>query len=302
MPGLCSGRVVIVTGAGGGIGRHHALELARQGAIVVVNDRGVARDGTGASTSPADSVVAEILAAGGTAVADHSDVADVAAAEALVETTVRDFGELHAVVNNAGILRDRTLVNMSEEEWDAVIRVHLKGTFAPARAAARYWRDRAKSGSPIAARLINTTSTSGLLGNVGQSNYGAAKAGIAAFTVITAMELARYGVTVNAVSPGARTRMTDGLIDESTDGYDPYDPAAIAPVIAWLVSVASSGVTGAVFGVHGGALSVMRGWEHGPSVDLGRLFRSDEVDELARNLLANSTPNPRLTDAIAMVS
>ena len=301
MSGLCADRVVIVTGAGGGIGRFHALELARQGAKVVVNDRGVARDGTGNSDSPADLVVQEIREAGGVVVADHSDVSDLAAAASMVRTAVEEFGELHAVVNNAGILRDRTLVNMSEDDWDAVIRVHLKGTFAPAQAAARYWRDRAKAGARVDARLINTTSTSGLFGNVGQANYGAAKAGIASFTVIAAMEMARYGVCVNAVSPGARTRMTDGLMADPGDDFDPYDPQAISPLVAWLVSTGSKGVTGQVFGSHGGFLSVMSGWEHGPSRDVQRLYQAGEIDTVVRELLAAATPNPRLAAAAAEV-
>ena len=294
MSRLCEGRVAIVTGAGNGIGRFHALELARQGAKVVVNDRGVARDGTGHDATPADAVVKEIVEAGGEAVADHGDVSDMAQAEAMVNKAIDTFGRLDVLVNNAGILRDRTIVNMTEEEWDAVLRVHLKGTFAPSRAAARHWRALAKAGNKPTARIINTSSSSGLLGNIGQSNYGAAKAGIAGFTVIAAMELAPYGVTVNAVSPGARTRMTEGLIDEEPGDFDPYDPAAIAPVVAWLASERSAGVTGQVFDVRGGHIGVYEGWRVGPVAEQPRLWRADEVDGAVRKLLAEAHRNPRL--------
>ena len=211
MARLCEGKIAIVTGAGRGIGREHALSLARHGAKVVVNDLGGARDGTGDDVSPAQQVVDEIVAGGGAAVVNADNVADWDGAQRMVETAIETFGGLDAVVNNAGILRDRMLANMTEDEWDAVINVHLKGTFAPARHAAAYWRERSKAGDEVAGRIINTTSVSGIYGNVGQSNYGAAKAGIASFTQITAMELARYGVTVNAVAPVALTRMTEDL-------------------------------------------------------------------------------------------
>ncbi|MGI5242201.1 SDR family oxidoreductase [Dactylosporangium sp. CA-139066] len=294
MSGILEGRVAVITGAGNGIGRFHALEYGRQGARVVVNDRGGARDGSGTSSTPADEVVAEIIALGGEAVADHADVSDMAGAEAMIRKAVDTFGTLDVLVNNAGIIRDRTITNMSEDEWDDVIRVHLKGTFAPTRAAARYWKDRAKAGEPVAARIINTSSSSGLLGNVGQSNYGAAKAGIAGFTVIAAMELYRYGVTVNAVAPGARTRMTEGLIDAPEGDFDPYDPAAISPLVAWLGSLKSADVTGQVFGSHGGFLSVYEGWRHGPSLDVGRLYRAEELNDVVRDLLGRSAHNERL--------
>src|SRR5262245_10975021 len=211
MAGICEGRVAIVTGAGRGIGREHALELARQGAKVVVNDLGGRADGTGADASPAHEVVDEIAAMGGEAIANGDDVSDFNAAQSLVQSAIDRFGTLDVVVNNAGILRDRMLFNMDEAEWDAVIRVHLKGTFGPSRFAAEYWRGKQKAGEPVDARIINTSSTSGLFANPGQSNYGAAKSGIATFSIIAAKELGRYGVTVNAIAPGARTRMTQDL-------------------------------------------------------------------------------------------
>src|SRR5881409_901672 len=216
MSQLCDGRVVIVTGAGRGIGREEALEFAREGARVVVNDVGVARDGTGEDATPAQEVVDEIKALGAEAVANYDDISDFDGAKRVVQQAIETFGTLDVLVNNAGILRDRMLVNMSIEEWDAVIKVHLRGTFATAHHAANYWRDRSKAGDPVDARLINTSSSSGIYGNVGQTNYGAAKAGIASFSVIAAMELERYGVTVNAIAPAARTRMTEatpGLSD-----------------------------------------------------------------------------------------
>src|SRR4051794_12423077 len=225
MTGICDGRVAIVTGAGRGIGRGHALELARQGARVVVNDIGASLDGEGADTGPAQAVVDEITAAGGEAVANTDDVADWAGAERLVGQAIATFGRLDALVNNAGILRDRMIVNMTEAEWDAVIRVHLKGTFAPLHHAAVHWRERAKAGEAVDARVINTSSTSGLFANPGQGNYGAAKSGIASLTIIAAKELGRYGVTANAIAPGARTRMTENLRPRSGTGPQPA-PAA----------------------------------------------------------------------------
>ena len=288
-------RVVIVTGAGGGIGRFHALEFAQRGASVVVNDMGVARDGTGASESMAEQVAGEIREAGGRAVADTHDVSSMDGAKALVDLALSEFGRLDVLVNNAGIIRDRTVTNMSEAEWDDVIRVHLKGTFAPTHFASNYWREEHKQGRGRRACIVNTTSTSGLLGNIGQSNYGAAKAGIASFTVISAMELHRYGIRVNAVSPGARTRMTEGLIDEAdTESFDPFDPAAIAPFVVWLGSEASGDTTGQVIGVTGGTVTVLEGWRPGPSESRDHLFTVEEVDQVLPKLFEQAYTNPRL--------
>jgi NAD(P)-dependent dehydrogenase (short-subunit alcohol dehydrogenase family) len=256
MAGINEGRIAIVTGAGGGIGRGYALELARHGAKVVVNDLGAAVDGGGSSPDPAGAVVDAIRAAGGEAVSNGDDVSDWDGAGRLVRTAVDSFGGLDIVVNNAGIIRDHMLVNMTIEEWDAVIRVHLRGTFAPTQRASEYWRARAKEGRTNVARIINTTSAAGLYGNVGQANYGAAKAGIAAFTIIAASELGRYGVTVNAVSPGARTRMTEhatpGAYEPVQPGdFDVSDPGNIAPLVVWLSSPESSHVTGRIFTARG---------------------------------------------------
>jgi len=263
---LCEGRVVVVTGAGRGIGREHALSLARHGANVVVNDLGGGIDGTGGDISPAQEVVNEIEAMGGRAVANGDDISTWAGAEALIGTAVSVFGDLHGVVNNAGILRDRTLVNMTEAEWDAVIQVHLKGTFGPSHFAAQYWRDQHKAGKPVDGRIINTTSVSGIYGNPGQTNYGAAKAGIASFTVIAALELARYGVTANAVAPVALTRMTEGLgpAPETEEDREMRSPKWIAPIVTWLASAESKGVTGRVFEASGQTLAVAEGWHRGP--------------------------------------
>lgn len=265
MSKLCEGRVVIVTGAGRGIGREYALQLAQHGARVVVNDLGVSRSGDSADDSAAEAVAREIVEAGGEAVANHDNVADFAGAKQLIDTAIDKFGSLHAVVNNAGILRDRMLTNMSEAEWDAVINVHLKGTFAPARHAAEYWRGLFKTtGKPVDGRIINTTSCSGLYGNVGQINYGAAKAGIAAMTIIAARELKRYGVTVNAINPHAQTRMTEGLRERTPEEIAARHPRWIAPAVVWLASEQSCDVTGRVFELGGGILSAMEGWHRGP--------------------------------------
>ncbi|OZI31269.1 short-chain dehydrogenase [Bordetella genomosp. 10] len=268
MSKLCEGRVVIVTGAGRGIGREYALQLAAHGAKVVVNDLGVSRDGVGQDLSAAQSVVDEIRAAGGEAVANGDDVADWNGARHMIESTVAHYGALHALVNNAGILRDRMLVNMEESEWDAVVNVHLKGTFAPAHHAAVHWRSQQKlSGEPVDGRIINTSSSSGLYGNIGQTNYGAAKAGIAALTIIAARELKRYGVTVNAISPHAQTRMTENLRERTEAEIAARHPRWIAPVVVWLASAASAEVTGRVFEVGGGHLSAMEGWHRGPEAE-----------------------------------
>ena len=256
----------MVTGSGRGIGREHALSLARHGAHVVVNDVGAGVDGSGGDLSPAQQVVQEIEAMGGRAVANSDDISTWAGAERLIATAVETFGDLHAVVNNAGILRDRMMANMSEEEWDAVIKVHLKGTFAPSRFAAAWWRDRSKAGHDVDGRIINTSSVSGIYGNVGQSNYGAAKAGIAAFTVITSLELARYGVTVNAVAPVALTRMTENLAPAppTDEEREAQSPRWIAPIVTWLASAESRHVTGRVFEASGRVLAVAEGWHRGP--------------------------------------
>jgi NAD(P)-dependent dehydrogenase (short-subunit alcohol dehydrogenase family) len=295
MAGLCEGRVVIVTGAGRGIGRGHALEFARQGAKVVVNDLGGALDGSGASTlTPAQSVAEEIRALGGEAIANGDDVSDWNGAERLVRSAVETFGGLDVLVNNAGILRDRMLFNMTIEEWDSVIRVHLRGTFCPTRHAAAYWRERAKNGKPNQARVINTTSVSGLYGNAGQSNYGAAKAGIGAFTVIVAKELERFGVTVNAVSPGARTRMTENLRPGAAavpdEGFDPRSADNIAPIAVWLGSLDSGDVTGRVFEVMGGRLCLSEGWTRGPETERDRRWDPAELGPVVRDLLRKARP------------
>ena len=269
MSRLCEGRVAIVTGAGRGIGREHALSLARHGAKVVVNDLGGNVDGTGGDLSPAEQVVAEITAMGGEAIANGENVADFDGAGRMIQAAIDTFGDVHVVVNNAGILRDRMLSNMTEAEWDAVINVHLKGTFAPSRHAVAYWRDRAKAGEAVSGRIINTTSVSGIYGNPGQTNYGAAKAGIAAFTNILALEVARYGVTVNAVAPAALTRMTEnlGMGQGSEEEKAAMAPHWIAPIVTWLASEEAAGVTGRVFEASGKVLAIAEGWVRGPSVE-----------------------------------
>ncbi len=267
MSRLCEGRVAIVTGAGRGIGREHALMLAAHGAKVVVNDLGGERDGTGKSLGPASEVVQAITAAGGQAIANGDDISNFEGAERMIQQAISTFGRLDVVVNNAGILRDRMLVNMTEAEWDAVIKVHLKGTFGPAHFAAAYWRDQAKAGKPVDARLINTTSVSGIYGNPGQTNYGAAKAGIAAFTIIAARELARYGITVNAVAPGALTRMTEdlGMGRGSEEDKASLHPRWIAPIVTWLASTESRHITGRVFEASGRVFAIAEGWHRGPT-------------------------------------
>jgi NAD(P)-dependent dehydrogenase (short-subunit alcohol dehydrogenase family) len=266
MSKLCEGRIAIVTGAGRGIGREHALSLAAHGAKVVVNDLGAAVDGSGGDLSPAEQVVQEIKGMGGEAIANGDSVSSWEGAQRLINTAIETFGDLHAIVNNAGILRDRVLANMTEEEWDAVINVHLKGTFAPSRWAAAYWRERFKAGEPVDGRIINTTSVSGIYGNPGQTNYGAAKAGIAAFTNIAALELARYGVTVNAVAPVALTRMTEGLgpAPETDEQREMRSPRWIAPIVTWLASAESKDVSGRVFEASGDVLAIAEGWVRGP--------------------------------------
>ncbi|HET7741710.1 MAG TPA: SDR family oxidoreductase [Mycobacterium sp.] len=289
-------RVVVVTGAGNGLGRAHALAFAAGGASVVVNDLGGGRDGSGGSVSPAQQVADEITAAGGRAVANADDISTWDGARSLIYQAVRTFGGLDVLVNNAGILRDRMLTSMSEAEWDAVIAVHLKGTFGPTRHAAEYWRNRAKNGEANDARVINTTSPSGLFGSPGQTNYGSAKAGIAGFTVIAAMELARYGVTVNAVAPTALTRLTDDLpaAREMAEKVD-LAPEGVSPVVLWLASPAARDVTGRVLSVIGGTIAVVEGWAYGPEIHSEQRWTTERLDAVLPDLLAKAAPNADLT-------
>jgi NAD(P)-dependent dehydrogenase (short-subunit alcohol dehydrogenase family) len=296
--GVTDGRVVIVTGAGGGIGRAHALAFAAEGARVVVNDIGVGLDGSPASGgSAAQCVVDEITAAGGEAVASGSNIADWDQAAALVQTAVDAFGGLDVLVNNAGIVRDRMMANTSEEEFDAVIAVHLKGHFAAMRHAASYWRGLSKEGKApkdIDARIINTSSGAGLQGSVGQGNYSAAKAGIAALTLVGAAEMGRYGVTVNAIAPSARTRMTETVFAEmmatQDDDFDSMAPENISPLVVWLGSAESRDITGKVFEVEGGKIRIAEGWAHGPQIDKGAKWDPAELGPVVSELLAKSRP------------
>jgi NAD(P)-dependent dehydrogenase (short-subunit alcohol dehydrogenase family) len=292
--GLLDGRVVIVTGAGRGIGRAHALAFAAEGARVVVNDIGVGLDGS-AGDSPAQEVVAAITAAGGEAIANGDDVADWDGAARLIQTAADTFGGLDVLVNNAGFIRDRMLANTSEEEWDAVIRVHLKGHFATLRHAGGYWRGLAKEGKTVDARIINTSSAAGLQGIVGQGNYSAAKAGIAALTLVAAAELGRYGVTVNAIAPAARTRMTAEVFAQTMakpeeGGFDAMAPENVSPLLVWLGSAESREVTGKVFEVEGGLIRVAEGWAHGPQVDKGAKWDPAELGPVVGDLLAKARP------------
>ena len=261
---LCEGRVAIVTGAGRGLGRAHALMLAEHGAKVVVNDLGSSAAGVGADQTPAEEVVATIRKAGGEAIVDTSDVSNWEAAQGMVQKAIDTFGGLDVLVNNAGILRDRMLINMSEEEWDSVTKVHLKGTFAPLRHAANYWRDRSKAGKPADARVINTTSHSALFANIGQTNYAAAKAGIATMSIVAARELQRYGVTVNAIAPRAETRMTEGLQERTAEQLEKRDPQWISALVTWLASAESHDISGRIFEAWGYGYTVAESWQHGP--------------------------------------
>ena len=287
MSRLLDGRVAIVTGAGRGIGRAHALELAAHGANVVVNDYGVSLAGEGTGESPADEVVELIRSSGGEAVANGADVADFDAAAAMVQQAIDTFGGLDILVNNAGFVRDRMLVNTSEEEWDAVIRVHLKGHFAPLRHAGAYWRAESKEGRQRAARVVNTSSGAGLQGSVGQATYSAAKAGIAGLTLVAAQELGRYGVTVNAIAPVARTRMTEGAFDTSAMAV----PEDNSPLVAWLAAEEAGDVTGRVIEIDGSTICVENGWAHGPSRDAGGRWDAAKVGPALRDLLAEA-PDP----------
>ena len=294
MAKLCEGRVCIVTGAGRGIGREYSLMLAEHGAKVVVNDVGGEIDGEGRSIGPAHDVVDEIVAAGGEAVANGDDISDFEGAGRLVQQAIDTFGDLHVVINNAGILRDRMLVNMTEAEWDAVVKVHLKGTFGPSHHAARYWRDQSKAGVEVHGRIVNTSSPSGIYGNIGQTNYGAAKAGIAAFTVIAAMELERYGVTVNAIAPAALTRMTENLGMGQADeaAKEKMSPRWIAPIVTWLASHESASVTGRVFDVSGAAVSVSEGWHRGPTAQ--PIDDPEAIGPMVIDLVSKARPNANM--------
>ena len=294
---LCEGRVVIVTGSGRGIGRAHALEFARQGARVVVNDIGAELDGTGGSGSPAAEVVEAITAAGGEAVINGDDVADWEGAARLVQTAIDAFGRLDVVVNNAGFVRDRMFANAAEDEWDAVVRVHLKGHFCVARHAAAYWRDQSKAGADVDARIINTSSGAGLMGSVGQAAYSAAKGGIAALTLVQSAELGRYGVTANAIAPSARTRMTETVFAEmmaapdDPGAFDAMAPENVSPLVVWLGSPDSRDVTGRVFEIEGGKVSVADGWQHGVVVDKGDRWDPAELGKVVPDLVAQAAPN-----------
>ena len=293
---ICEGRVVIVTGAGRGIGRAHALEFARQGAHVVVNDIGATLDGQGASAGPAEEVAEEVRAMGGRAVIDGHDVADWEGSRRIVQTALDAFGRLDVVVNNAGFVRDRMFVNATEEEWDAVVRVHLKGHFCVARWAGAHWRDRAKAGEANDARIINTSSGAGLLGSVGQAAYSAAKGGILSLTLVQAAELGRYGVTANAIAPAARTRMTEDVFAATMaapgeGAFDAMAPDNVAPFVVWLGSADSAGVTGRVFEVEGGRIGVADGYQHGPTVDRGARWDPADIGPEVRRLLA-AAPSP----------
>jgi NAD(P)-dependent dehydrogenase (short-subunit alcohol dehydrogenase family) len=296
MRGICDGRVVIVTGAGRGLGRAHALELAAQGARVVVNDLGCELDGTGGGSGPAGEVVDEIRRSGGEAVANGDDVADFDGAGRIVAAALDAFGRLDAVVNNAGFVRDRMFANAAEDEWDAVVRVHLKGHFAVARHAAAHWRDLAKAGEPVDARIINTSSGAGILGSIGQAAYSAAKAGIATLTLVQAAELGRYGVTANALCPAARTRMTEGVFTEmmaevEAGAFDAMAPENVSPLVAWLASTESAHVSGRVFEVEGGKVGLATGYQHGPTVDKGARWEAAELTAVIDDLLAKA-PEP----------
>ena len=292
MANLCDGRVAVVTGGGRGLGRAHSLALAAHGARVVVNDLGGDLAGAGSSTGPAQAVVEEIQGAGGMAVASADDCADWEGARRLVQLAVDAFGRLDVVVANAGILRDRMLVNMTPDDWDGVLRVHLRGTFCTARWAAAHWRERSRAGEAVDGRLIATSSAAGLYGNIGQANYVAAKAGIAAFTTVAAAELGRYGATANAIAPAARTRMTEELFPEAMRqperGFDAMAPENVSPLVVWLASAESRGVTGRVFEVMGGRLGVAEGWRHGPAVQRGGAFEPADLGPVVADLLARA--------------
>ncbi|MBK7947868.1 MAG: SDR family oxidoreductase [Deltaproteobacteria bacterium] len=292
--GICDGRVVIVTGAGGGLGREHALLFAAEGAAVVVNDLGVSNSGEGGSKGPAQKVVDEITAKGGRAIANTESVSDFAAGKRMVEQAIDTFGRLDVVVNNAGFLRDRMFVGTSEQEWDAVINVHLKGHFCVTRHACEHWRNLSKAGKPVDARIINTSSGAGLQGSIGQATYSAAKGGIASLTLVQAAELGRYGVTANAIAPAARTRMTEAIFTDMKppeDGtFDEAHPGNVSPLVVWLGSPESKSVTGRVFEVKGGLIGVSDGWRDGPTYDKKARWAPDEIGSKVLELVAKAVP------------
>ncbi|MFF1446829.1 SDR family oxidoreductase [Streptomyces sp. NPDC058274] len=302
-PLLCAGRVVVVTGAGRGLGRAHALAFAAEGARVVVNDLGVGLDGTPGPDSPAGQVAEEIRAAGGEAVAHGGDIATTEGAASLVRAALETYGRLDTLVNNAGFLRDRMLVNLDEDDWDAVMRVHLKGHFLPLKHAAAHWRAEAKSGRTPRARVVNTSSGAGLLGSVGQGNYSAAKAGILGLTLVAAAELGRYGVQVNAIAPAARTRMTERTFaqamaaPDAAGSFDAMAPENVSPLVVWLGSAAGEGVTGRVFETEGGRITVMEGWRPGPTADRGGRWTPSEAGDTALKLLAEAEAPGRVYGA-----
>jgi NAD(P)-dependent dehydrogenase (short-subunit alcohol dehydrogenase family) len=295
MKKLLEGKVALITGAGRGIGREHALMMAEHGASIVVNDLGGDIHGEGGDASPAQEVVAEIEAMGGKAVVNGGNVAKFAEAKAMIDQAIDTYGDIHIVVNNAGILRDRMLFSMTEEDWDAIMAVHLKGTFGPAHHASVHWRAKAKAGEEVYGRIINTASPSGIYGNVGQTNYGAAKAGIAAFTIIASKELARYGATVNAVAPAALTRMTENLGMGQADAMtkEMMSPRWIAPIVTWLASTESADVTGRVFDVTGQALSVAEGWHRGPT-EKNPTDDPAQLGDVVRRLVDGARPNANM--------
>ena len=292
MKKLCEGKVAIVTGGGRGLGREYCLMLAAEGASVVVNDLGGATSGGGRDHRAAQEVVDEIIAGGGNAIANGADVSDWEESREMIGMAISTYGKLDILINNAGILRDRMLVSMSEADWDQIMKVHLKGTFAPSHHAANHWRERSKAeGCGVDGRLINTSSSSGLFGTVGQTNYGAAKAGIAAFTIVAAQELLRYGVTVNAIAPGAVTRLTSELGTMSDELRAKLDPRNVAPIVVWLASEQSAEVTGRVFEVMAGRVTIAEGWTKGPSADVPA--SPTEVGEFMPGLVAQSRPSGR---------
>ena len=292
--GICDNRVVIITGAGRGLGRAHAMAFAAEGAKVVVNDVGAELDGSGGSLSPAQEVVEEIRSLGGDAIVNGDDISDWDQAGHLIAQTIEVYGRLDTVVCNAGIVRDRMIVNMSVDEWDAVMKVHLRGMFCPVRHAIDYWRAQAKAGSPVQARVVTTSSGAGLFGSVSQGNYSAAKAGIAGFTIVAAQELGRYGILVNGIAPSARSRMTEeafaDMMRKPEEGFDAMDPTNISPLVVWLGSE-MCGVSGRMFEIAGGQLSVADGWHHGAVFDKGARFEPAEIGPLVSDLL-QSAPDP----------